>query len=139
MAQRLTQSSPKASPKTHADATRLTRKDGVYYYRRRLPGPDRTDVAVSLGTRNFREAEHLAEGLDLLYSRTVKTVTDPSELRTILRNFLREELEDDASSRPIDVVVLNCWVIDTNEAPCRSSVSTMRAKSARDRVSRSIL
>jgi hypothetical protein len=99
MAQRLTQSSPKASPRTHADATRLTRKDGVYYYRRRLPGPDRTDVAVSLGTRNFREAEHLAEGLDLLYSRTVKTVSDPSELRTILRNFLREVLEDDTTMR----------------------------------------
>ncbi len=52
MAESLTKSSPKA----HADATRLTRKDGTYYYRRRLPVPDKTDIAISLGTRNFREA-----------------------------------------------------------------------------------
>ena len=42
-------------------------------------------------------------------------------------------------SRPMELVVLNCWVTDTNEAPCRSSVSMMRAKSRRDRLNRSTL
>jgi hypothetical protein len=41
--------------------------------------------------------------------------------------------------RPIEVVVLNCCVTDTNEAPFESSTSTILAKSVRDRVSRSTL
>jgi hypothetical protein len=41
--------------------------------------------------------------------------------------------------RPIDVVVLNCWVTDMNETWCLSNVSTSRAKSASERVSRSTL
>jgi hypothetical protein len=42
-------------------------------------------------------------------------------------------------SRPIELVVLNCWVTETNEAPCASKISTSRAKSASERVSRSTL
>ncbi len=42
-------------------------------------------------------------------------------------------------SRPMEVVVLNAWVTETNEALLASSRSTMRAKSASERVSRSIL
>ena len=42
-------------------------------------------------------------------------------------------------SRPIEVVVLNCWVTETNETACRSNTSTILAKSFRDRVSRSTL
>jgi hypothetical protein len=41
--------------------------------------------------------------------------------------------------RPIEVVVLNCWVTDTNETPCLSNSSTSLAKSANDRVKRSTL
>ena len=78
MAQSRTQSSHKPAHKAHADALRLTRKDGVYYYRRRLPRHLGTEVSVSLGTRNFREAEHLAQALDLIYSRRVTTVSDLS-------------------------------------------------------------
>ncbi len=36
-------------------------------------------------------------------------------------------------SRPIEVVVLNAWVTETNETLCRSKISTMRAKSVRER------
>lgn len=32
-------------------------------------------------------------------------------------------------NRPIDVVVLNCWVTDTNDTLCRSNTSTNLAKS----------
>ena len=39
-------------------------------------------------------------------------------------------------SRPMLVVVLNCWVIDTKETPRRSKTSTSLAKSESARVSR---
>ncbi len=42
-------------------------------------------------------------------------------------------------SRPIEVVVLNCWVTETNETPWASNSSTSLAKSASDLVSRSTL
>ena len=42
-------------------------------------------------------------------------------------------------SRPIEVVVLNCWVTETNETLCWSKSSTTLAKSTKERVSRSTL
>src|ERR1700680_268269 len=42
-------------------------------------------------------------------------------------------------SRPIDVVVLNCCVTDTNETPRASKTSVILAKSLNERVRRSIL
>jgi hypothetical protein len=42
-------------------------------------------------------------------------------------------------SRPIEVVVLNCWVTDTKLTPCQSNTSMILAKSARERVRRSTL
>ena len=42
-------------------------------------------------------------------------------------------------SRPIEVVVLNCWVTETKETPRASKISTILAKSASERVSRSTL
>jgi len=41
--------------------------------------------------------------------------------------------------RPIEVVVLNCCVTETKEALPLSRISTILAKSASERVSRSIL
>src|SRR5208282_5983479 len=41
--------------------------------------------------------------------------------------------------RPMLLVVLNAWVTDTNDTPCASKTSTILAKSASDRVSRSTL
>jgi len=42
-------------------------------------------------------------------------------------------------SRPIEVVVLNCWVTETKDTPWRSNTSTIRAKSDSARDNRSIL
>ncbi len=42
-------------------------------------------------------------------------------------------------SRPIEVVVLNCWVTDTNETRCSSKTCIMRAKSCSERDRRSTL
>src|SRR4030088_1681899 len=39
-------------------------------------------------------------------------------------------------SRPIEVVVLNCWVTETKDTSCLSNSSTSLAKSASDRVRR---
>jgi hypothetical protein len=41
--------------------------------------------------------------------------------------------------RPIELVVLNCCVTETNDTASASKISTRRAKSASDRVSRSTL
>ena len=43
------------------------------------------------------------------------------------------------SPLPIEVVVLNCWVTETNDTPWVSNSSTSLAKSASDRVRRSTL
>ena len=99
MGKGLTQASHIASHKGRTDASHLTRKDGVFYYRRRLPEHLGTDVALSLGTRRFREAEHLAEALDLIYGRAVSAVTSPTDLRAILRAYLADALEDDTTMR----------------------------------------
>jgi hypothetical protein len=42
-------------------------------------------------------------------------------------------------SRPMEVAVLKCWVTETKEAPWVSSTSTILAKPASERVSRSTL
>ena len=42
-------------------------------------------------------------------------------------------------SRPIEVAELICWVTALKLTPQRSNTSTMRAKSASERLSRSIL
>ena len=42
-------------------------------------------------------------------------------------------------SRPIEVVVLKAWVIETKETPAASKIATIRAKSVSERVSRSTL
>ena len=42
-------------------------------------------------------------------------------------------------SRPMLVVVLNCWVTETKVTSCRSNTSTSLAKSISERLSRSIL
>jgi hypothetical protein len=52
---------------------------------------------------------------------------------------LREGQQHVEGQRPIEVVVLNCCVTETNEAPIASRTSTILAKSASERVSRSIL
>ena len=42
-------------------------------------------------------------------------------------------------SRPMQVVVLNCWVTETKVTSWRSNASTSLAKSISERLSRSIL
>ena len=52
---------------------------------------------------------------------------------------LRKGQKDVQGQPPIEVVVLNCCVTETKETPAASKISTIFAKSAKDRVSRSTL
>ncbi len=99
MRSRLTQVSRNSSHTRRTAASRVTKKDGVFYYRRRLPDHLGTDVALSLGTRSFREAEHLAEQLDTVFERVTPSVSSTPELRSLLRSYLAEALHDDAQRR----------------------------------------
>ena len=62
----------------------MTRKRGVYYYRRRLPKPHQGELALSLLTRRYREAEHLAALLDQTFTNVTKRMSDSPNLRAIL-------------------------------------------------------
>jgi integrase len=64
----------------------ITRKRGVYYFRQRLPAPGMGEVAISLHTRNFREAEHLATELSLASNRLFSVVMyDRAKVAAVLR------------------------------------------------------
>jgi hypothetical protein len=99
MAKSLTQSSPKASRKQHADASHLSRKNVVYYYRRLLPPHLGTDVALSLGTRNYRKAEYLAAASDTSFRHAVQTAKSTDDLRSVLRKYIDDILAEDMRMR----------------------------------------
>ena len=63
----------------------------------------------------------------------------PDTLIADLRYELGKRQQDIEVNRPIDVVVLNCWVTDTKDTVCWSNSSTSLAKSANERVRRSTL
>jgi len=64
----------------------ITKKRGVYYYRRRVPKSPGREVALSLRTRVFRVAECLATELDEEFERLTEDVTtdDKTDLAPIL-------------------------------------------------------
>lgn len=83
----------------HRDATRLTRRAGIYHYRRRDPLGRPSEITLSLRTRNYREAQWLAESLDdHLHRNTMATMTI-DEIRTLCRELLGRLLEDDRARR----------------------------------------
>lgn len=84
---------------SHKDASGIARKRGVYYFRRRLPEPLSGEIAVSLATRNYREAEHLAELLNSAFQAAVRSSPTAADLRAILRKYLDDALEEDARAR----------------------------------------
>ncbi|WP_289295679.1 site-specific integrase [uncultured Reyranella sp.] len=96
MSPKLPQRSHKCS---HKDASGLARKRGVYYFRRRLPEPLSGEIAVSLATRNYREAEHLAEVLNSAFLTAVHSSPTAADLRAVLRRYLEEALAEDTRAR----------------------------------------
>jgi integrase len=91
---------PRNAPTSLTHGSHIAKKRGTFYYRRRLPG-GRGDVALSLGTRSFREAEHRAAILDRAFGeawqRAQGMVTE--DIGAILRGYLREALEVDLEAR----------------------------------------
>lgn len=80
----------------------ITRKRGVYYYRRRLPGLTKSEVAVSLRTRLFREAQWLAAKMDQEFGRVIASVKDDTktpDIQRIARDYLKRKLEFDMKQR----------------------------------------
>lgn len=74
----------------------ITKKRGVYYYRRRIPQTASREVVLSLRTRAFRVAESLADALDREFLRLLQDVTtDDTDLQAILRAYLKRRLEFD--------------------------------------------
>src|SRR5579872_2074028 len=77
----------------------ITKKRGIYYYRRRLPSPDSRQIAVSLGTTNYREAEHRAKLLDDAFEAARDAMTTATDVQQTLRNYLRSALAADTEQR----------------------------------------
>ena len=80
----------------------ITRKRGVFYYRRRLPKPLTGELALSLRTRAFREAEWLARVLDAAFPRMLRRMNDAknlADINRIAREYLRDELDFDMKLR----------------------------------------
>lgn len=65
----------------------ITRKRGVFYYRRRFPMPLKGEVALSLRTRKFRKAEFLAAALNMRLQACVNVcMTDYAKITAVLRD-----------------------------------------------------
>jgi site-specific recombinase XerD len=80
----------------------ITRKRGIYYYRRRLPGRPKGEVTLSLRTRLFREAQRLATKLDIEFGRIIASVKDDTkthDIQRIAREYLKRKLEGDMEYR----------------------------------------
>ena len=80
----------------------ITRKRGVYFYRRRLPFGLTGEVTLSLRTRTYREAEWLAQQLDEEFKRTIERVNDTNkntDIPRILRQYLKQRLDFDMARR----------------------------------------
>lgn len=72
----------------------ITRKRGVYYYRRRLPNSINREISISLKTRNFRVAEAAASTLNIAFTEFFATPQmKPFDVSAALRSYLKQYLE----------------------------------------------
>jgi hypothetical protein len=82
----------------------ITRKRGIYYYRRRIPGHPKSEVAVSLRTRRLGVARWLALELDSEFGRIIASVTEnkkTADVQNIARQYLKRALDHDMEVRII--------------------------------------
>ena len=73
----------------------LALKRGVFYYRRKFPFPHSGEIAISLRTKHFRDAQHLARVADSVFVRFFRSAVRMADVRTILHQHLAEALSDD--------------------------------------------
>jgi site-specific recombinase XerD len=80
----------------------ITRKRGIYYYRRRIPSQPRREVAVSLKTRRLCVARWLAGELDRVFGRIIANVNEikkTADIQSIARQYLKRHLDSDMQVR----------------------------------------
>ena len=70
---------------TLPQCSRITRKRGVYYFRRRLPRSHGGEIALSLRTRHYRKAEYLGEALTRVTKREPSLTEAGFELGVIYK------------------------------------------------------
>lgn len=75
------------TPRSH-----LALKRGVYYFRRKLPVPHMGDIAVSLGTKAFREAQHLAALADRAFQKFFERSPRMTDVQQLLRQHLADAI-----------------------------------------------
>jgi len=86
---------PQRSHKRSHNCSHIASKRGVLYYRRRLPRPLVGEVAVSLRTRSFHLARHLASLLDPAFDRLLLTPVPMDQLQEALSRELGQLVEAD--------------------------------------------
>lgn len=128
---------------TLPQVSHITRKDGVFYYRRRLP-QRLGEVAVSLRTRLYREAEFLAGVVDssfeaaLTQAKAAVTAEAP-DLNAILRGYLKEALEKHLQSEltPSGAVPVGRWplgMLEAAEADGRAALADRDYRNLRETI-----
>lgn len=94
----------------------ITRKRGVFTYRRRLPRPLLGEVTLSLGTRSFWLAQAMVEALDQAFDcffqlPPMSTFDIKGALRTYLRDELRQLRDKHLATppdRPVHATEVHC-------------------------------
>lgn len=124
-------------PSALPQCSHITRKRGIYYYRRRLPVPSQGEVALSLRTRRFREAEHLACLLDAMWRAALsKTPIDHPKIQMILREALQDRLDADLrrrAGRSQGAVYTADWDEEAWPDPVESDLALIREQMESDR------
>lgn len=96
----------------------ITRKRGIYHYRRRVPGHNGGEIVLSLSTRHYRSAEALVVALDRTFQKAwryavVEADAGRGELTSILRaemrSFLDKDLQHRLDRRPGEPVYAHWW------------------------------
>lgn len=91
----------------HSRSAHVTRKGRIYYYRRRLPAPRTGEVAISLRTGSFREAQHLAEMLDAIVLTAIAGDVDEKEIGRRITAYVFELV--DAARQKYDRPAKSPW------------------------------
>lgn len=80
-------------------SSHITRKKGLYFFRRRVPRCAATEVTLSLRTRSFREAQWLAALLSREFDRIVREMPNHPDIAKVLRDYLKINLQYDMELR----------------------------------------
>lgn len=112
----------------------IARKRGIYYFRKRLPGRPGEEVAISLATRSYREAEHRAalivRGFRGAWETAVVAEKGGADLAGVLREHLKAMLDEDLERRferrPGQAVYAHGWERGDPGTAIEADLATVR-------------